>query len=267
MSPDADADPDGPTADEPMTLSEHLEELRRRMLRGLVWAVLAACVCYYFHIELTALILLPVFDGLDQGVALQTTNPTEGFFTIMKIVIVSALFLAGPLILLEAWQFVATGLYSHERRGVQIYAPFSFLLFLAGGLFAHQVMVPIMLKFLLEFGLEDVQRMSSIQIDARPRFEMIINLVLGMAVAMGLVFQLPLIMMFTQKIGVVTWRVYTAYRRHFIMGALILAAVLTPTGDPVSLAITMAPILFLFEGGILLCRMTESRKRALEENE
>jgi sec-independent protein translocase protein TatC len=165
-----------------------------------------------------------------------------------------------PLVLLELWRFVSSGLHTHEKRGVRVFAPFSYLLFLGGIAFSQFVLVPVMLYFLFDFNQETGLGVG-FPIESRPRFATIVNLVTTMALVMGLIFQLPLAMLFAQKIGVVSWRVYAGYRRHFIMASLVAAAVLTPTGDPVSLMITMAPVLVLFELGIWLCRASERKAK------
>lgn len=254
-----DSDDDAPESDRPMSLSEHLDELRVRLLRCVAYVIVLSCVTYYFMDSLTGVVLAPVRDLVDENkVKLITDQPTEGFFTVMKVVLFWAIFFAAPLVVLELWRFVASGLHPHEKRGVRIFAPFSWLLFVAGIVFSQLVMMPVMLYFLFDFNAE---RSSGIgmEITNLPRLATVVDLVLMMALVMGLIFQLPLVMLFAQKIGVVTWRIYAGYRRHFIMGSLVLAAVLTPTGDPVSLTICMAPVLLLFELGIWLCRVSEKK--------
>lgn len=262
MSASADSleQDDGPAGDRPMSLSEHLDELRGRLLKALVSVVLALAVCAYFHQELLEAALGPAARvARNHGLKLIATGVTEQFFTEMHVVIVAALFLSGPLVLYQMWGFVATGLYDHEKRWVRVFAPVSYVLFAAGCVFMYFVAQPLMLEVMLTF--MDVR---SAQFEVMPQVADLVGFFLGTTLVMGIVFELPLVLLFVQALGMADWRTFSKFRRHFLMIAVVLAAVITPTGDAVSLAAFMVPIVLLFEIGILLCRFSAGRKAARE---
>jgi sec-independent protein translocase protein TatC len=245
-----------------MSLGEHLDELRRRLIRALAWLAVGFFICYYFRTELLALIAHPIVEALkalpeDQRGELVATEVGTKFFTAIKASLVFGLFLTGPFVVGEFWKFVSPGLYAREKRWMVVSAPLSYLLFAAGGVFFYMVVQPFMLRFFIDFGRDRADLLFG---ENLPVKEMIdigrwFTLWLGMALIMGAIFQLPLLMVGAQLTGLVDARTFAAYRRHFIVGSVIAAAFLTPTGDAVTLAMTMVPIVILYEVGLLVCRM------------
>jgi sec-independent protein translocase protein TatC len=192
------------------------------------------------------------------GASLQTTEISEGFFTFMKFDLVVGLFCASPLVLFEIWGFVARGLYDQEKRVVRIVAPISAFLFVCGTLFYYLVIQPPALEFLMTNWVEiPLPFGGSIPIRPAPRLDNAFGFYLTMSLVLGLTFELPLGMVAAQKLGVVTWRNFAKYRKHFFMGSLVAMAILTPSGDAITLALCMVPVLFLFEGGIVVCRIMQ----------
>ena len=180
------------------------------------------------------------------------------------------IFFASPFVLWEVWGFVSKGLYAHERRVVRLVAPISAVLFLCGCAFYYFLIQPQALEFLLTNWVAiPLPNGETIEIRPMPRIENALSFFLTMALVMGLTFELPLGMVAAQKFGIVTWRTYSKYRRHFFMGSLVAMAVLTPSGDMFTLAVCMIPVLFLFEGGILTCWILNPNvpKDEDEENE
>lgn len=266
MARQSEPDDDGPEQDRPMSLGQHLDELRRRLVRSVVFTVLVACVCFYFQDDLVAVAMRPAADVvLKYQTSLLVTDITELFFTQFKVVLVAAVFLGGPFTLYQLWGFVATGLYEKERRSVRLFAVPSMLLFVAGVVFCYFVVQPLALEQLLTWELEALRTQKELPIEVKPRFQEVLSFFLGMSLVMGLIFELPLVMVFAQRIGVVDWRTYSGYRRHFIMGSLVLAAILTPTGDALTLGIVMVPVVVLFELGILVCRNIDPGRRKTPE--
>jgi sec-independent protein translocase protein TatC len=264
-TPPVDQDADagtGPPGDRPMSLREHLEELRRRTVRALVWVALATALAFWFQEELVQVAVepyLPAFEKVDGS--LQVIDVGELFFVALKLALVFGLFLGGPFAMLEVWGFVAAGLYPRERRWVRVFAPVSMALFVCGVLFYYFVVQPVALDFLLTYNT-DIGTLTGgkLPLEVKPTLHNAVSLLLTMALVMGLIFELPLVMLFAQTIGVVSWKTYSKYRRHFIMAALVIAAILTPTPDAFTLSLTMVPVLVLFEGGILLCRFVAGRR-------
>lgn len=258
MASDDDFD-EGPPEDRPMTLREHLEELRKRVLRSVLILVVGAAVAFYFQDQLLAIVVAPVADVLErhQGIGtMQVRQVGELFFSSVKISLVLGLFATAPFVGHQLWQFVATGLYPRERRYVTLFAPLSYLLFMGGAAFFYFVFLPQVLEILLTWN------MGKMAVEVNPELGAYLGVFLGMALVMGLVFQLPIMMMILQLTGLITWQTFSRYRRHFIVASLILAAVLTPTGDAISLGLMMVPVIILFEVGLLICRMIGRRKDA-----
>lgn len=255
----ADDDEDGPDEDRPMTLSEHLDELRKRVFLCVLIGALFVVACAFVEEALLGIAMWPAQSVLRDipNSGFQSTDVSEKFFTGMKVDIVVGLFLAAPTMLYILWGFVARGLHAHEKRFVRVYAPFSYLLFLGGCLFFYFVIQPITLRFLLTYHTNDIYMPdgSILEIAMRPDVKGTISFFLSMTLVTGVIFEMPLVMLFLQAIRICTWRTYIAYARHFVFGLFVLSAVITPTGDAFTLAVFMAPVLVLFFGGILLCRM------------
>ncbi len=257
VRPDDDAE--GPPDDKPMSLFDHLEELRKRLFRAILALLIGTGIAYGFSEELLAIIAKPLLDALAEGDKLVQTEVGTTFFTVLKASLVAGLFLSGPFVLAQIWGFVAPGLYPKERKSVVLYAPFSYLLFAGGAAFFYFVVQPIMLEFFIEFGRGESRLLgTTVEIANMIDVGRWFTLWLGMLRIRGIIFLLPLVMVGARMMGLVETETFTAYRRHFIVGSVIAAAVLTPTGDAITLALTMVPIVLLYEVGVLLCRVVGS---------
>ena len=242
-----------------MTLADHLDELRKRVVWCVVIAAVFVVACAMMEEALMGIAMAPANSVLREmkNSGFMSTEPGEKFFTAMKVDIVAGLFLSAPLILYILWGFVARGLHAHEKRYVRIFAPFSYVLFLGGCAFFYFVIQPLTLEFLFNYHAADIVTPDGqiIAIDMRPAIAPIVSFFLSMTLITGLVFEMPLVMLFVQAIRISSWRTFAKYRKHFFFGMVVLSAVITPTGDALTLALFMAPMLVLFEGGILLCRI------------
>lgn len=186
-----------------------------------------------------------------------TLNVQEAFMTYIKVSLVSGLILSSPWVFYQLWLFVAAGLYPHERKYVYIYLPASIFLFLGGATFCYFFVFPPMLDFLLGFNM----RMN---LNAQIRISEWINFAVLMPLLFGVSFQLPLVMLFLQKINVFEVRDYREKRRLSILAIAFLAMILTPTADPLSMLLMMGPMVLLYEVGIYLCEWTRDRTQADE---
>ncbi len=269
VSGDDDDDPfDGPPEDRPMSLFAHLEELRKRLIRALLWLAAGTALCYAFSNHLMLLVLAPLRDAIahlppERQASIVQTDLGSVFFVTLKVSILFGAFLTGPLVLGQAWGFVAPGLYASEKRWFRLFAPLSYVLFAAGGAFYYWLVQPVMIAFFLDYGRAESDPVFGPSLPVADMIDVSrwFTLWLGMALVMGVVFQLPLVMIVAQLTGLVDARTFAAYRRHFIVGSVIVAAVLTPTGDALTLSIVMVPILFLYELGLLFCRMLGGRRK------
>lgn len=181
-----------------------------------------------------------------------TLNVQEAFMTYIKVSLISGLIVASPWILYQLWLFVAAGLYPHERKYVYTYLPMSIVLFLGGVVFCFYGVFPTVLDFLLGFNI----RMG---LTAQIRISEWINFAVLMPLLFGISFQLPLVMLFLQKISIFSVIDYRAKRRLAVLAIAFLSMILTPTPDPMSMMMMMLPMLALYELGIVLCVMTKEK--------
>lgn len=236
-----------------MTFGEHLEELRWRLIRSLIAVAVAFIVCWIFKQTIMQIVLRPhrlAMSALGLPTELQQIRYQEGFYAFMRACFVASLFFSMPWCLHEAWAFVSAGLYPHEQRYVKLYAPVSFSAFLLGCLFGYFFLVPLGLRFLASISLGV----------AVPRIAMgdYVSLFFILTLLLGLVFQLPLIMKFATKIGVISADKFVEYRRHAILATFIMAGVLTPP-DVFTQLMVAVPSVMLYEVGILLSRPTKAQ--------
>src|SRR5262249_44616125 len=184
----------------------------------------------------------------------RTDTPDEAFMIYLKVSLILGVIISSPWIFYQLWLFIAAGLYSHERKYVYTYLPMSVLLFLGGVAFCFFGVIPFVLKFLFEFnewlGLRAEIKMASW-----------ITFALMVSVMFGVSFQLPLVMLFLEKISLVSVTLYREKRRHAILVIAFLSMVLTPS-DPVSMMMMMLPLCVLYELGILLCSRSATAKKS-----
>ena len=234
-----------------MSLGEHLEELRLRLLYSLAAVGIVFFVLFLFFADQTLnLVATPIIDSLRSlgyEPYLVALRPGDRFLAYLKVCGVASLFLASPVVLYELWQFVAAGLYPQERRYVRVLFPFSVLAFLVGMLFGYLVLVRYGLQFLYGFG-------SAAFIRTTPTVNENVDFVMKMSLAVGVVFQLPLVMWGLERMGVVSVKQFRAARRYAVVGCAVVGMVLTPDNSGVTQILLAVPLYGLYELGILLCR-------------
>jgi sec-independent protein translocase protein TatC len=179
-----------------------------------------------------------------------TLNVQEGFMTYLKLSGVGGLIVASPWIFYQVWMFVAAGLYTHERKYVYIYGGFSLLLFLIGCVFCYFLVFPFVLRFLVGFN-------SEMGFWLQARFSEWIMFAIVLPVMFGLSFQLPLVMLFLDKLQILNAQVYREQWRMAVLVIAIVSMVFTPA-DPISMLMMMFPLIGLYFLGIFLCRGSES---------
>jgi sec-independent protein translocase protein TatC len=195
------------------------------------------------------LIQLDVFHNVDDDPRLRSKSlgAAEPFSVYVKASLLVGVILASPWIFYQIWHFVAAGLYPHERRYVHTYLPVSLGLFLAGATLAFFTVFQPVLNFLFSFN-------RSLGIDPEPRINEWLSFVLVLPLGFGIGFQLPLVMLFLERIGVVTVRTYLAQWRIAVLVVFVLSAILTPP-DPYSMLLMACPLTLLYFGGVLLCKL------------
>jgi sec-independent protein translocase protein TatC len=193
----------------------------------------------------------------DPRVRIKSLNAQEAFAVYVKASLLVGVLLASPWIFYQIWHFVAAGLYPHERHYVHMYLPFSLGLFLSGAALAFFVVFEPVLNFLLGFN-------RSLGIDPDPRINEWLGFVLLLPVGFGIGFQLPLVMLFLERIGVFTVRQYLSYWRISVLVIFVMAAVLAPP-DPYSMLLMAFPLTFLYFGGVLLCKVLPRKSNPFGE--
>jgi sec-independent protein translocase protein TatC len=184
----------------------------------------------------------------------RTDTPDEAFMIYLKVSLILGVIISSPWIFYQLWLFIAAGLYSHERKYVYTYLPMSIFLFLGGVAFCFFGVIPFVLKFLFEFN-EWLGLRAEIKMASWITFALMVSLMFGVS------FQLPLVMLFLEKISLVSVTLYREKRRHAILIIAFLSMVLTPS-DPVSMMMMMLPLCVLYELGILLCARAAAAKRS-----
>ena len=235
------------------TLLQHLGELRRRVFICVVALLVGSAVSFFFFEQLIEILVQPARDlEVGPGGDLIYTEVTELLTTAIKVSFAGGLVLASPVILYQAVMFIAPGLTGREKRYLFGFMPAVILAFAGGVAFGYYVLTPPALHFLLTFG-DDV---------AVPliRVSNIINLMIRLLFWMGLAFETPLVMYLLAQLGLVTAQSLSRFRRYWVVVAFIMAAIITPTVDPVNQALVAGPLLVLYEVGILLARIAGRSK-------
>ncbi len=224
-----------------MSFLEHLDELRRRLIHCLIAYAAVLAACWYFSPSIVTFLLRPVREHLFEGGDIVFINVTEPFFVYMKASALVALFVASPYILHELWAFVAPGLYRHERIMGLGFLLFGTFFFVAGGAFGYYVAVPVAAGWLIQLG-HDFK--ASLTLRSAFGFES------GILIGMGAVFELPILIFFLSRLGIVTPRFLLRHFRIAIVVIMVLAAVITPTGDALTMTIFSAPMIVLYLIGV-----------------
>lgn len=242
-----------------MTFGEHIEELRGRLLKSVVFLMLATITSLFFYDHLVWFITRPhvsAMDNLKKTLTDKGIKPNELEFKLMaggyaapviatmKLGFIIALFVSSPWIGYQIWAFISAGLYKHERKYVVLFAPISFALFAAGCAFGYLFLVRVCLM-----GLANTGMAGGDVVAPQYMFTDYLNLVTTLTILLGAVFQLPLIMVFLSKIGLVPPSNYNKYQRLAILCNLIAAAFIAPP-DVISMLVVAIPMILLYEIGV-----------------
>ena len=228
-----------------MPFLKHFEELRKRLLYALVAVIICFIPSYYFSELLFDFLMKPLIASLPEGSTMIFTSPAEGFTTYLKIAFFASLMLSIPVILYQIWSFVAPALYKNEKKILLPFLFFGTLFFITGAAFCYYIASPPAFNFLLnEYSSEYVKAFPSIQ----EALSFFMALILGF----GLIFEFPLISFILAKIGIVTSKMLSQNRRYAILISCVVAAILTPTTDALSMMFMFIPLIVFYEIGILV---------------
>lgn len=231
-----------------MGFLEHLGELRVRLFRAAVGVVIACCIVGYFSNEVIEYVLLKPAGGL----TLINTEPFGQTFLFFKVIVLCGLILAFPWVLYQIWGFVAPGLYITERRWVGRITILTSICFIAGVAFGYFLLIPSMTSYINDFTLGGQAEGVKNFINVGSHFSFIVNMLL----ASGLIFELPMVTFVLARLGFVTSALMTKYRRHAIVVILILAALITPSPDPVTQLMVAIPLWILYEISVVIAKFT-----------
>ena len=244
----------------PMGLLDHLNELRWRLVRCFIAALVGFCLCWAVVEPLFDILTLPLNNALGAvGAHAQYTSMPEPFFTRMLVAFVAGLFISSPFIFYQIWAFIAPGLYDEEKRFIIPVAVISALFFIGGGLFCYFIVFPYAFNFFIGFSTQSIQ--------ITPRISDYLDFILKLLLAFGLIFEMPLFSFFLSRMGVLTAGMMRRSRRYAIVGIFIVAAILTPP-DVVSQLLMACPMLILYECSILVAALCGKKKKdATEETD
>jgi sec-independent protein translocase protein TatC len=224
-----------------MSFLEHLDELRSRLFRVAIVFVVFLAGCWLVSDKILAFLLTPVRKHLFAGGDIIFISLTEPFMVYMKASAIAAIFLSAPFMLWQFWGFVAPGLYKTERRAGALFIILGTVFFVAGGAFGYYVALPITARWLLSLGSE-----FKAQLTLQSAFEFENKMLLGA----GLVFEMPIIILVLSRFGIVTPGFLLRHFRMAVMIIAIAAAVITPSGDALTMTVFALPMIALYLLGI-----------------
>jgi sec-independent protein translocase protein TatC len=249
--PDIDDDEDDGDAGK-MSFLEHLDELRKRIVRALLGVCIGVLVSFAFINQIVNFLLTPTRAVLPAGSRMIYTQPGEAFGLYIQVSLITGVVLAAPWILWQVWLFIAPGLYANEKRLAIPFVAFGTIGFIAGTLVNHYITFPFMMKFFASFNTPDLQFL--------PRLEDVFDLYTKMLLGMGLVFQMPTLVYSLAKMRLVTAKFLLRHFKYAFLIIFIIAAVITPTGDMITQAIFAAPMVALYILSIFIAWIVHPRQ-------
>jgi len=239
-----------------MGFLDHLEELRKRIIRSVIYVAAGFCVCWWKVERIYDFMQRPMMDALranGMSEKLVYTNPTEPFNLYLKVAALAGLFLTSPLVLYQVWLFIAPGLYRKEKKYVVPFMVSTIFLFTAGGYFGYKFVYPYALNFLVGFS-KQFQPMITIN----EYTSLFLTVILGM----GLIFEMPILIFFLALMGIVSAGFMWKNFRYAILVIFIIAAIVTPTTDMLNMCIFAAPMVVLYAISIGVAWLVHPKQRA-----
>ncbi len=246
----------GQLADVQMPFTSHLAELRSRLIKSVAAVTVAFFGCYAAAEDIFTFLAAPLRRIPVTGLTLIGTAVTEAFFTKLKVAFVAALFIASPVLVWQAWQFIAPGLYEHEKRYTRSLVFFGTLFFAAGGAFCYEIVIQQGLYFLL-------RRYEAIRVVPMLQIGDYLSVVSRLVLAFGIMFELPVVAFFLARIGLIDHRFLIRHSRYALIVIALLAAILTPP-DLISQVLLMIPLALLYGLSIGVAYLARWRMNRLE---
>jgi len=221
-----------------MSFLEHLDELRTRIIRSLLAVVVGFLAAFAFIDRIFRFIMQPLQAVLPDGGKLIYTEPAEAFILYLKVAALVGIIIALPALLWQAWAFVAPGLYANEKRLAIPFVISGTVFFVSGALFSHYIVFPAAWRFFAGF--------STDYMEFTPRIAPVFSLYVRMAFGLGVVFQIPTVVMFLARVGLVTPRFLWRNIKYALLAVFVVAALITPGSDPLSQVLVALPMMGLY---------------------
>jgi len=238
------------------TFISHLIELRSRLMRAIIAVVVVLLCLFPFAKQIYAALAAPLLRVLPQGSTMIATDVTGTFLVPLKVTLMAAFLVALPYVLYQAWAFVAPGLYAHEKKLVLPLVIASTVLFVIGMAFCYFFVFGVVFSF--------VNKIAPASITVAPDIEQYLNFVMTMFVAFGVTFEVPVVVVVLARMGIVTVEQLKSVRPYFIVGAFVVAAVVTPP-DVLSQLLLAVPMCLLYELGLFAARFMVRAHDASED--
>jgi sec-independent protein translocase protein TatC len=239
-----------------MSFLDHLDELRKRLVRIAIYLAVGFAAGFYFSADLYNFLSDSIVQEIKRvDGTLSYTNPTGAFVMSMKVSMLASVFLTLPFTLFEVWKFISPGLYRREKKYVIPFIVSSVLLFLSGAAFCYKIVLPNAFRFLIDWGEKFDNVTPIIKIDEY------LDLVTTMLLGFGLVFEMPVVVAFLSIFGLVSASFLWKKLNYALVGIVVLAAVLSPTGDAFNLLLWSAPMVALYIISIGIAAIIGARRK------
>lgn len=235
---------DDESAGAKMSFLEHLDEFRKRIVNSCLAICVGVLLSFTFINRIYTFIMAPTLRFMPKGSKIIYTEPGEAFSLYLQLSLIVGVILAAPCVMYQVWRFIAPGLYANEKRFAVPFVALSSLGFVGGAAFNHYILFPWMMAFFASFNTPDLVFM--------PKLQSVFNLYTKFLLAMGLVFQMPTVVFFLAKMRVITARFLARHLKYALLIIFIIAALITPTGDPVTQIVFAAPMIGLYLLGIAI---------------
>ncbi len=241
------------------TVSEHLIELRSRILKSIIFLIIAFIICYIFSDKIYNFLVDPYAqavknDGNNRRLIFTALHET--FLTYLKLAFFAAFFFSCPLILIQIWKFIAPGLYKDEKLALLPFLIATPILFLMGGMLVYYLIMPLAIEFFLSFETTSLNGSLPIQLEAK--VNEYLSLIMRLILAFGISFQLPVFLTLLAKVGFINSEYLKTRRKYVVIIIFTMAAILTPP-DPITQIGLALPLLLLYEISILTVKLVEKK--------